>query len=151
MSTPPSEGRFNNKFPTLANICKNEKIEIRHESLGCFHHYEDVFEVSGNTPLKLDAYRLHPNGRTLELDVVEEKGTVELKQADVDKANIFIAQYLNIGSQKDCPPPGIISTTEDKIRLLWYRDGEIVEEISVMEYQGSFPFLREILYRAGMK
>lgn len=142
------DGCFNDKFPTLLTICEDEKIEIRHESRGCFHYYEDVFEISGNTPLDVVVHRLHPDGDTFALDIVEEKGAVDLTEDDIDKANRFIAHYLDIGSQEAPPTPSIISTTEDTIRLMWYRDGEIVEEIKAQEYGGSFPFLSEILSRA---
>ena len=142
------DGCLNDEFPTLLAICENEKIEIRHESRGCFHYYEDVFEISGNAPLDVVVRRLHPDGDTFALDKVEEKGAVTLTEAGIGKANRFIAHYLDIGSQEAPPTPSIISTTEDTIRLMWYRDGEIVEEIRVQDYGGSFPFLSEILSRA---
>jgi hypothetical protein len=143
------EGCVNETFPTLTTLCPNEKIAIRHESWGCFHHYEDVFEISGDAPSNVEVYRRHPSGNSSELDLVEEKGTVALAAADIDAANRFIAHYLTIDSQEDSPTPGVISTTEDTLRLIWYRDGEIVEERCVRDYQGSFPFLSGMLSRAA--
>jgi len=145
------DGRASDEFPTLSNLCKNEKIEIRHESWGCFHHYEDVFEISGDAPLEVDVCRLHPRGLTSELDLVEEKGTVALTETDIDKVNGFIAHYLNVSSQGGSPTPDTIRTTEDTIRLIWYRDGGIVEEVGVQDHEGSFPFLSGILSRAEVK
>jgi hypothetical protein len=138
------------KLKDLSNIRNNEKIEIRHASWGCFHHYEDVFEISGTGPLVVDVHRRHPDGDTRALDIVEEKGTVVLTAADIDQANRFIAHYLRISSQKE-PPPTVISTTEDVIRLRWYRDGEIVEERKVREYSGTFPLLSDLLSRTKTK
>jgi hypothetical protein len=131
----------------MLNIHENEKIEIRHQSQGCFHHYEDVFEVFGNAPLQVNVYRLQPNSKTFELDIVEKKGTLELSETDIEKLSALIAQYRKIALQKDTPPPSIISTTEDTIRLIWHRDGEVVEEISVQVNGEIFPVLRGILSR----
>jgi len=133
----------------MLNIGKNEKIAIRHQSQGCFHHYEDVYEIFGNAPLEVQIYRLQPNSKTFELDIVEKKGTVTLTETDTEKLSDFIAQYRKIASQKDTPTPGMISTTEDTIRLIWYRDGEVVEEISVhQEHEISLPILRAIRPRS---
>jgi hypothetical protein len=144
------EGCFNDTFPTLLTICENEKIEIRHESWGCFHHYEDVFEISGEAPLNVVVYRQHPSGATAELDLVEEKGTVALTDSDVNEANGFIAHTLAIGSQKDAPIPNVVSTTDDILRLVWYRDGEIVDAVCVQDYQATYPFLNRLRSRTDV-
>jgi hypothetical protein len=107
----------------MLNIGENEKMEIRHQSQGCFHHYEDVFEVFGNVPPQVNVYRLQPNSKTFELDIVEKKGTVELSETDIEKLGDLITQYRKIALQKDALPPSIFSTTEDTILLKWYRDG----------------------------
>jgi hypothetical protein len=133
----------------MLNIGENEKIEIRHQSQGCFHHYEDVYEIFGNAPLEVQVYRLQPNSKTFELNIVEKRGTLTLTETDIEKLSDFIAQYRKIASQKDTPPPGMISTTEDTIRLIWFRDGEVIEEIRVhQEHEISLPILREIRSRA---
>lgn len=147
--TPSDAGCFNDTFPILAAICPDEKIAISHESWGCFHHYEDVFEISGDAPLVLEVYRRHPSGDTSKLDLVEEKGTVALKAADIDEADRFIAHSLAIDSQEESSTPSVMSTTEDTLRLIWYRDGEIVDEVSVKEYGGIFPFLSGMLSRSA--
>jgi hypothetical protein len=133
----------------MLTIRENEKLEIRHLSQGCFHHYEDVFEIFGNAPLSLKVYRLHPSGKDCELDVVEMKGTVELQETDIEKLGDLIAQYRKITLQKDTAPPSVFSTTEDTVRLKWYRDGEIIEEISVhQEHEVFLPVLRAMRSRA---
>ncbi len=143
------EGCFNDTFPALATICPNETIAIRHESWGCFHHYEDVFEISGDVPLVLEVYRRHPSADTSKLDLVEKKGMVALTAADIDEADRFIAHYLAIDSQEESSTPSVISTTADTLRLIGYRDGEIIGEVSVQVYGGSFPFLSGMLSRVA--
>ena len=132
----------------MLTIKENEKLEIRHQSQGCFHYYEDVFEIFGNAPLSLQVYRLHPNGKTNELDVAETRGTVDLTETDLNALSDFVTQYRNISLQKDTRSTGFDSTTEDIIRVRWYRDGEIVEEIKTDVNGGTFPVLRGIFSRA---
>jgi len=148
VNSSSGDGCYNDTFPTLSTICDNEKIVIRHESWGCFHHYEDVFEIAGNAPLDVDVYRRHPQGDTTKLEIVEAKGTVALTETDIDEANRFIAHYLACGLQEASPIPSVSSTTEDTLRLIWYRDGEILETIRIRDYQRPFPFLSGILSRA---
>lgn len=145
------DGGCEEAFPTLLHLRQNETIEIRHESWGCFHHYEDVFEFSGPAPRDVHVYRRHPSGPASDLDIVEERGTAALTKTDIERANRFIAHYLTVKAGNQAPTARMVSTTDDTLRLLWYRDGEIVSEVRVQGDAESCPLLSELLSRPEIK
>ena len=127
--------RFNDEFPAILNICKNEKIEIRYQEIGCFCRFGYMLEFPGNRPLEVDFYRLKVKWDISKSTIIGEKEVVALTKTDIKQGNELIWKYFGDPPQYDSSSTGIsvYSTGSSETQLTLYRNEMIFAT-------GSFPY-----------
>jgi len=147
-------GSFNDEFPAILNICKNEKIEIRHQEIGCFCRFGYMLEFLGNRPVEVNFYRLKPNWDISESPITGEKEVVTLTRTDIKQGNELIWKYFGDPPEYDRSTGiSVYETTSSETQLTLYRN-------EIIFATGSFPddrypryhhaFLYSILSRTSL-